>query len=105
MVDSMSLNPGKALTEDSIGIVKFCSTSTTCSKTDSARMTITGKVISGNKAYFKELKAKIPATAITNQNAIVMRKCLIAHQERFFIHKNTKKPSFHNKRELLISKE
>jgi hypothetical protein len=43
----------------------------------------TGKLISGKSAYFKELKAKIPAIATANQKAMVNLGALIAIREIF----------------------
>ena len=43
----------------------------------------TGKLISGKRAYFKELKAKIPAMATANQKAMVNLGALIAIREIF----------------------
>jgi hypothetical protein len=42
----------------------------------------TGKVTSGNKAYLRELKAKIPATVTISQKHKVSREYLIANRER-----------------------
>jgi hypothetical protein len=43
--------------------------------------TTTGKVISGNKAYLRELKARTPATAIPIQKHTVNQENLIANLE------------------------
>ncbi|RUR72360.1 hypothetical protein PCC6912_63380 [Chlorogloeopsis fritschii PCC 6912] len=46
-----------------------------------ALTTTTGKVISGNRAYLRELKAKIPATMTASQKLTVNQGYLIANLE------------------------
>ena len=66
-----------------MGTVNSCSVAKTVSRGACPRIITTGKVISGKREYFSELKAHRPTTAITIQNPIVMRRYLMANREIF----------------------
>ena len=66
-----------------MGIVSCFSVSRLVLRGAWALITTTGKVISGKSAYFRELNANKPATAMANQKLIVKRGYLRANWEIF----------------------
>ena len=64
-----------------MGLVSFSSVSKVLLRGDWAVTTTTGKVISGNKAYLRELNARTPATVIPIQKHTVNQENLIANLE------------------------